>query len=277
MRSVLEIARLTLAAAARRRVAAAAAALGATFLLLFAVGLHFIVRDARAQDVPAAALSAGLSFVVLAGLYAANFLVAMISVLLAVDTLSAEIGSGVIETLCTKPARRASILLGKWLGCVLLVAVCVSFLGGGILLIARLVAGITPPHAAAGLTLITLEGMLLMTLTLAFGTRLPALANGIVVFGLYGLAFIGGWVEQIGTLTGNSAARTVGLVASLFMPSEALWQRASYLMQPPLVRDLGMTPFSVASVPSPAMVAWALGYVAVVFVVAVRLFESRDL
>jgi Cu-processing system permease protein len=48
-------------------------------------------------------------------------------------------------------------------------------------------------------------------------------------------------------------------------------------MQPPLVRDVGMTPFSVASVPSPAMVAWAVGYVVVVFVVAARLLESRDL
>jgi Cu-processing system permease protein len=277
VRSVLQVARLTLAAAARRRVAAAAAALGATFLLLFALGLHFIVRDARAQDVPATALSAGLSFVVLAGLYAANFLVAMVSVLMAVDALAAEIGSGVIETLCTKPARRASILLGKWLGCALLVAGSVAFLAGGVLVVARLVAGVTPPHAAGGLTLIFLEGVLLMTLTLAFGTRLPTLANGIVVFGLYGLAFIGGWVEQIGTLTGNSAARTVGLVASLFVPSEALWQRASYLMQPPLVRDLGMTPFSVASVPSPAMVGWALGYVVVVFVVAARFFDRRDL
>jgi ABC-type transport system involved in multi-copper enzyme maturation permease subunit len=277
VRAALQIARLTLASAARRRVAAAAAALGAVFLLLYAVGLHFIVGDARAQDVPAAVLKAGLTFVVLAGLYAANFLVAMLSALMAIDALAAEIGSGVIETLCTKPARRTSILLGKWLGCVVLVAGSVAFLSGGVLLIARLVAGVAPPHAASALGLVFVEGVLLMTLALAFGTRLPTLANGIVVFGLYGLAFIGGWVEQIGTITGNSAARTVGVVTSLCVPSEALWQRASYLMQPPLVRDLGMTPFTVVSVPSPAMVGWAVGYILVVFVVAARLFEKRDL
>jgi len=38
-----------------------------------------------------------------------------------------------------------------------------------------------------------------------------------------------------------------------------------------------MGPFVTASVPSPAMVAWALGYVVVMLVVALGLFRTRDL
>lgn len=69
---------------------------------------------------------------------------------------------------------------------------------------------------------------------------------------LFAIAFLGGWVEQIATLK-NQSARYVRTVASLLLPTEALWQRAAYLMRPSLMRDLTMTPFTPASVPRGAM------------------------
>jgi len=53
--------------------------------------------------------------VTLAGLYAVNFLVIALAVMLPVDTLSGEIASGVMQTLASKPVRRAEIVIGKWL------------------------------------------------------------------------------------------------------------------------------------------------------------------
>ena len=187
----------------------------------------------------------------MAALYAANFLIVMTSVLITVDTLAGEIGSGVIETLCTKPVPRWAVALGKWLGCWAILALYATLLCGGVLLVARLVGGYTPPNAALGLPLLLLEGTVLLTLALAGGTRLSTLANGVTVFGLYGLAFVGGWMEQIGTVAGNATARYIGIGASLLVPSESLWQLASHHMQPPIVRDLGIGPFSPLSVPSP--------------------------
>jgi hypothetical protein len=122
-----------------------------------------------------------------------------------------------------------------------------------------------------------LEGLLLMTLSIAGGTRLSTVTNGVAVFGLFGLAFIGGWVEQIGTLAGNDAARTIGTVASLVMPSESLWQLAAYHMQPGVMRELSLTPFSPASVPTPAMVAWAGGYLLAALGGALLAFRRRPL
>jgi Cu-processing system permease protein len=279
--ALLSIARLTLMEALRRRVVMAAVLLGAAYLLFFGVGLHFIhhdvQRDMQAQGVNASVARAVLSTIVTAGLYAGNLLAMMASVLVALETLAGEIGSGVVETLCTKPVRRATILVGKWLGCAALVSAYVTFLLGGVLLTARFVAGFTPPNVQLGMPLIVLEGVLLTTLALAVGTRLSPLASGMVVFSLYGLALIGGWIEQIGTFVGNATARSVGILASLLMPSEALWQRASFLMQPALARDIGMSPFTVGSLPSPAMVLWAAGFVVVALVAAMRLFTTRDL
>jgi len=276
VRAALTVAHLTLAEARRRRILAAAALLGTAFVLLFALGFHFVARDVRSQASPVQQRFI-LSFVVLAALYAANFLIVMTSVLVTIDTLAGEIGSGVIETLCTKPVPRWQVALGKWLGCLAILALYASLLCGGVLLAARLVAGYTPPNVARGLPLLLLEGTVLLTLALLGGTRLSTLANGVTVFGLYGLAFIGGWMEQIGTLAGNAPARYIGIGASLLVPSESLWQLASYQMQPPIVRSLGIGPFSPSSVPSPAMVAWALGYVLVTLTLALRLFRTRDL
>src|SRR5262249_1415801 len=120
-------------------------------------------------------------------------------------------------------------------------------------------------------------GTILMTLAFTGGTRLSTLTNGITVFGLYGLAFIGGWMEQIGTLAGNATARYVGITASLLVPSEALWQLAAPEMPPPIAPYITLPPFWPASVPSPAMVAWAVAYGVVALGVGLRLFQTRDL
>jgi hypothetical protein len=128
------------------------------------------------------------------------------------------------------------------------------------------------------MALVLLEGTVLLTVTIAGGTRLATLANGVTVFGLYGLAFVGGWLEQIGTLAGNATARYLGIAASLLVPSESLWQLAAHVMQQPAARALAAPPpLAPASVPSPAMVVWACGHVLVVFAVALRLFQTRDL
>ena len=179
----LAIARLTFAEARRRRILAAGLVLGLAFVALFSVGMHFIVRDVRAH-VPVAQQKVALSFVMMAALYAANFLIVMTSVLAAIDTLAGEIGSGVIETLCTKPLSRASVTFGKWLGCWVLLALYASLLCGGVLLVDRIIAGYIPPNAGRGFGLILLEGTVLLTLALCGGTRLSTLANGVTVFGL---------------------------------------------------------------------------------------------
>jgi hypothetical protein len=150
-------------------------------------------------------------------------------------------------------------------------------MAGGVLLVARAIGGHSPPHILAGLPLMLVEVVVLVSVSIAGGTRLSTVTNGMAVFGLYGLAFIGHWVEQIGTHINNSSARNVGTVASLIMPAEALWQRAAWLMQPTIMRELQATPFSPASVPSAAMVWWAAGYIVVALLIAVRGFAKRGL
>ena len=278
MRNVLILAHLTLHEAMRRRILLASAIGGAAFLAMFAIGLHLMLREiATRGGMQVFERAVVLNMLTLAGLYATNFLMVMTAVLLPVDTLSGEISSGVIQTLAAKPIRRADIVFGKWLGHAAVLTVYFAVLAGGVLLIARLVGNFTPPNIQHGLPLMLLEGLVLLSLSIAGGARLSTVTNGILAFGLYGMAFIGNWVEQSGTLANNEAARYVGTVASLIMPSEALWQRAAWHMQPTITQQLGGTPFSPVSVPSPAMVWWAAGYAAAAVAIGVWGLRKRAL
>jgi Cu-processing system permease protein len=279
IRATLIVTRLTLHEAARKRVLSAALLLGLAFVALDAVGFHFIVKG-MPPDLGAVAEAQrrfSYAFFTLAGMYAVFSLSAMAAVLLPIDTLSGEIASGVAQTLATRPVRRSEILLGKWLAYVLVVVAYQALLGGGVLAVAAWTAHYVPPHLGAGLPLLALAAVVLVTLSIAGGARLATVTNGMLAFGLYGLAFIGGWVEQVGSWTHNQSARDVGTVASLVMPTEALWQRAAHELQPEMLAQLHLTPFSPVSVPSNAMIGWAAGWTAVVLGVALRGFAKRPL
>jgi ABC-type transport system involved in multi-copper enzyme maturation permease subunit len=278
MNALLTIVHLTLHEAGRRRILTATLIGAAAFLILYGIGFHFVARHA-AHEVGGRALERRLifNFLTLAGLYATHFLTLMTAVLLPVDTLSGDIATGVVQTLASKPVHRSTIVLGKWLAFSLVAIAYLAVVSGGVLLIARSIGHFTPPGLARGLPLMALDAVVLVSLSISGGARLATVTSGIMVFGLYGLAFIGGWVEQVGSMTGNTAAQNVGTVASLIMPTEALWQRAAYFMQPSVMRDLNLTPFSTGSVPSVVMVWWAVFYATFVLLLGIQAFRKRAL
>lgn len=122
-----------------------------------------------------------------------------------------------------------------------------------------------------------LEIPVLLSLSLLFGAILTTLTNGVVLFMFYGLAFIGSWVEQVGSALQVNEGIQVGIITSLFLPVEALWRRAAFEMQPALLQNFPATPFSAASAPSSVMLLYAVLYGIVLLSLAMRLFTARDL
>jgi Cu-processing system permease protein len=277
MTDIFTIAHLTLFEARRKRIVAAAMLCGAAFLTVFALGLFGVFNDLTRKQVTFIERQTTIVLLTVAGLYAVNFLSVLFAVLLPVDAISGEIDSGVMQTIASKPIRRADVLLGKWLGHWIVVATYLAVLCAGVLLAGRLIAGHVQTNALSAYGLMLLEVTLLMTVSVAGGTRLSTVTNGIAALGFYGVAFIGGWVEQIGGFTGIASARTLGIVVSLISPADVLWRLGAYLLQPPILRDIGDTPFTVSTVPSPLMVWWAGGFTVLMLIVAVRSFASRQL
>lgn len=276
MNTVATLTWLTFHEARRRRMVLMALVLGVLFLLLFAVGFWTINQEMVEGNVPAVARRQAYNFLLMAGLYVVHFLTVMIAIFASVDTIAGEIASHTIQTIATKPLQRWQIVVGKWLGYALMLTLYLTLLGGGILAIVALLGEYVPPHPVEGLALLVLEALVLLSLSLLGGTYLSTLTNGVALFMLYGLAFIGAWVEQIGALLQSDTAVRIGIISSLVLPVEALWRRAAYVMQPPLLRELP-TPFSVASVPSAALVMYAGVYVVVALGLALYAFQQRDL
>ncbi|MCL4488829.1 MAG: ABC transporter permease [Chloroflexi bacterium] len=279
------IARLTFLEAVRRRILLSAFLLGIAFLVLYSIGFYTMRNEVTpvnaGSETIAAVFRGGLdNFLTLAGLYAVNFLAIAMGALVSADTLAGEISSGTIQALVTKPVRRAEIVVGKWLGFAGLLALYLVLMAGGVMAVAFVLDGYLAPNVAHGIALIYLETLLVMTVTLACSSTLPTLATGGVVFGLYGVAFIGGWVEQFGAILQNQAAVNIGIVSSLIIPSEALWRRASYEMTPAIGQVLGMSfsgPMTTVSVPSELMIEYAVVYLVVALALGVRAFATRDL
>lgn len=272
------IIKLTVQEAQRRRLLWVALGLGVAFILLFAVGFYYINGEATKGFGMRPAESKIFSNLFLtAGIYVINFLAVVIAVLTSVSTLSGEITSHTIQSLAAKPLRRWEILLGKWIGYAVMLAAYIVVLSGGVMLVVYLIAGYRPENWLGTMAFLTLEGWVILTVSVLGGTFLSTIANGVFAFMLYGIAFIGGWVEQFGSMLGSDAAVQIGIITSLILPSEALWRRASYLMQATIIRSLPSNPFGTTSVPSPAMVVYGGLYVLVLLGVALRIFGRRDL
>jgi ABC-type transport system involved in multi-copper enzyme maturation permease subunit len=276
MNTIKTITWLTFHEARRRKMVLAALAMGGLFLLLYGLGVWLIDRNIKQSGVSAVELRFAYSLLLSAGLYVVHFLTIMLAIFASVDTISGEIATHTIQALVTKPVRRWQIVLGKWLGYAAMMLLYLGLLGGGIFLAMYLLVGYTPPNPLSGVLLLMLEALVLLSLSLLGGTRFSTLTNGVVLFMLYGLAFIGAWVEQIGALMQSSAAVNIGIVTSLVMPVEALWRRASYLMQPPIMSSIP-SPFSGTSPPSEAMVIYAALYAVAALALAMRAFSTRDL
>jgi Cu-processing system permease protein len=266
---------VTFREAARKKVLWMALAAGFGFIALFGTGLHFQVKDLShasslfRRQVPNAFL--------MVGLYAVDLLAMLITVLASADALSGEIASGTIHAIATKPIARWQVLVGKWLGFTGMMTVYIAVMVGGVMGVAWWLSGATPLHLAAGAFLIWLESIVLLNVTLLCGTTFSTLTNGVLVLGLYALAFLGGWIEQAGALTHSPHAVDIGIIASIIMPSESLWRRAAFEMQSPVIGALSMSPFSNASVPSGVMIGYAAAYLILALLLAIRCFSQRDL
>ena len=285
--NALLFASLTLRELVRRRLVAAVALLTLVIVAFTAWGLHRLVT-AQVDGAPIAepgvrAVSAGI-VILLAFLF--SFVVALGAALAGAPAMAESIANGEILAVLARPVRRGEIVLGRWLGTVLALALYVAAAGASELLVVRAITGYVPPHPLTALGYLAGVAAVVSTAAVALATRLPALAAGIVAALLFGLAWIGGIVQAIGLALGNARLADAGTIVALVFPSDALWRGALYALQPAVFTAVaananavgpGENPFSVTSPPPPALLAWACGWVVVVLAAGVAAFRTRDL
>lgn len=277
MQPVFTIMRLTFREAWRRKVVLLSLVLSILYLALYSIGFGYVTGRALAGNSHGLMVSEVQNTLLLAGLYVVHFLTVVLSIFVCGDTISGEISTHTIQSLATKPISRWQIIIGKWLGYSILMGLYITIVGGGLIAITWLKFQYLPSSPITALSLLLLESQVLICLTLFAGTRLSTITNGVTLFLIYSLAFIGSWVEQIGSTFNSPEAVRVGVISSLLLPVEALWRRTSYTLQPADVSPTHFTPFSAFSVPSVAMIWYAGAYALVALGLSIWNFKRTDL
>lgn len=283
--NTLTIARFTIQEAISRRLILAGAVLSLAFLALFSLGFFLIYTNnsefSGPMSDPQEQAMFGTVMSVL-GLYAINFLAGFLALFLSVGAISSEIDSGALHAVLARPLRRVEFVVGRWLAYAGLIGVYVGVMAGSLLLSAWLIADYTTPDPTRAVLLMMLSAVVLLTVSLLGSTMLSTLANGVVVFSLFGLAWLAGIIEFIGGMLSNEAMLNTGTTVSLLIPSDAIWRGASYYVLSPVYlagvqsAQEGM-PFVGNTPPATPMVIWALCYPLVLLGAAMMTFSRRDL
>jgi ABC-type transport system involved in multi-copper enzyme maturation permease subunit len=272
---------LSLREAVSRRLVVIGAVLSIGYLALFTFGFNALyTRVAGEADRAAVAMAAGIMTIL--GLYVVRFLAALLAIFLSSSAVASEIDSGVLHAVLARPLSRTSWLAQRWLAFVLLSVGYVLVMTAAIMTITGGVAGYAPLSIGRALTVLALELAVLLSLGLLTSTTWSAVTSGVVTFSLFGVAWLAGIIELIGTQLGNQAMRTAGIIVSLIMPSDALWRGASYYLQSPSLIALGSqgvagNPFAGSAPPTTSLIVWATGYAIVLLAVAARRLRRRDL
>ena len=280
----LTIARFTVHEAISRRLVLSAFVLSLVFLALYAFGLSLLYNMSpafRTQDGDRSEVLAAGTILTVLGLYAVHFLSSFVALFLTVGAISSEIDSGTLHAVLARPIRRADVVVGRWLAYAGLIGLYVVFMSGSILSMAWLASGYQAFDAARTIGLMVLGALVLLTVSLFGSTLFSTLANGVISFTLFGLAWLGGLIEYIGAMVQNGGMVNLGIAISLLVPSDTIWKAASFYAQSPLFLAVGGTrgqvPFIGSVPPTLPLVIWALAYPAVFLLLAVRAFSRRDL
>jgi ABC-type transport system involved in multi-copper enzyme maturation permease subunit len=282
MTTALTLAGLTLREAVRRRVVWALLVLTVVLVALSAWGFSKLIG----LDTELGTMTSGEARLIASVLlnlimFGFSLIAAIGTAFLAGPTLAGEVESGQALALLARPVRRSAVLFGKWLGLVAFGCGYVVLAGLGQMLVVRATVGYWPPSPAVGLVLLAAETVVLLTLALLLSSVISPLASGIVAVGLFGATWIAGVVGGIGGALGNEGVERVGAVSRVLLPTDGLWRGAMNSFQDPIaLPQMGAGeagfPFLSDAPLTPAYLAWAVVWVAIIWALTALSFHRRD-
>jgi len=278
----------------RRRIILVGFLLTAAFVALYGVGVYYAFRDiaAMAGGSQAGGVSLGaisidqntirdlaayqtLSF----GLFISSFLSAMLVVFLAAGMISGDAENGTLQTIVTRPIARTDILLGRYLGYATIYLAYLVLLAGSLLLLTWIFSGYPPPSPVQAVVLLAMEGLIILSLVSLGSAVLSPVATGVMVLMAYGLAFIGGVVQQIGIFLSNGTAERIGAAVHYLIPSDAFFRMSLNGLAPrtSILPDFASGPFGNPAAPTVSQVLFGVAYLVACMAAAAYLFERRDI
>lgn len=217
------------------------------------------------------------------GLYFANFIIGLLTILATVGSVAGNIESHQIDPILTRPIRRLDFVIGRFLGYGILLAVYTLFFFFSIIFVNNFFGG--PLQANLSFTSIIKAGLvfacvplIIISPALFFSSTVSTINSGIILIVLYGMSFIGGFIEQLGNILRNTALINIGIVSSLLFPADTLFRYMNTLLV-----GSNATPFDSTSLfygtaaPSTLMLVYCAVYVLLILLLGIRTFARRDI
>jgi ABC-type transport system involved in multi-copper enzyme maturation permease subunit len=287
MPPVLVIARLTIQEASRRRLLLALMILTLIVVGFSAWGFHKIttVNRANGTPLPVAEVDLITSQLLIVVTFMYSGVLALSAAVVAAPLISSEVESGLLLSILARPVRRSEVVIGKWLGLAVLVALYAA--GSAFLELAAVdwATGYLPPHPTELVIYVGAEGLALLSLGLLMSTRLSGITGGVIALVAWLMGWIGGIVGDIGTGLQNSAIENVGIISHLVLPTDGLWRGAIFAMEPDVMiaqlRAAGTigraNPFAQVEPPPFAFLLWVVVWFGLMLGLSIWSFRTREI
>jgi ABC-type transport system involved in multi-copper enzyme maturation permease subunit len=284
---VFVIARLTVQESSRRRLLLALLILTLIVVGFSAWGFHKITTVTRGDGTPLPPEQVSLitSQLLIVVTFMFSGVLALSAAVVAGPLISGEVESGLLLSMLARPVRRSEVVIGKWLGLAVLVAVYAAGAASLELAAVDWATGYLPPHPVELSVFVAADGLVLLSLGLLLSTRLSGITAGVIALVAWLMAWIAGVVGDIGTGLQNQALQNVGVVSHLLLPSDGLWRGAIYAMEPDTLiatmRALGTAgranPFAAVDPPPVAFLIWVVVWFGIVLSLSVWSFRTREI
>ena len=280
------LARLTARELIRRRVVWVLAILSIVSVALVGWGLERLVAIARADGTDEVQIAIGVSQILILIAFMFSFVLAMTAAFVGAPAIGGDLESGVALAILARPIRRAELMIGRWLGCAIVVVAYTVLSGLLAIGVAVLVSGYGPPEPFLAVGFLAGQALVLLTLTLVLGSVLPAIAAGAIAVVGFGLGWMAGVMAGIATALGVDLLGRVAEASRWVFPSDGLWRGVIYGLEPPLVLLIAAgeapelanaNPFYAPAPPPLVFVAWSVVWIGLVLGLAAWRFERRDL
>src|SRR5438067_4476232 len=217
---VLTMARLTILEASRRKLLLALALLTLVVIVLTSWGFS---RLPTMNGVTPAEVRVAASQLTILVAFMFSGVLALGSTLVAAPSIASDIESGIALAILPRPIRRSEVLMGKWLGLAVLIALYAALSGVLEMIGIRWATGYLPPNPTAALSFVAAEGIVLMTLALLLSTRLAPMTGGVIALVLFFVGWIGGIALAIGQTFANDTIINIDVGMLLMLPTEFIW------------------------------------------------------
>jgi ABC-type transport system involved in multi-copper enzyme maturation permease subunit len=283
----LVIARLTIQEASRRRLLLALVILTLIVVGFSAWGFNKITTVNRGDGTPLPPEQVALitSQLLIGVTFMYSGVLALSAAVVAGPLISSEVESGLLLSMLARPVRRSEVVIGKWLGLAVLIAIYAA--GSAFLELAAVdwATGYLPPHPVQLVLFVGAEGLALLSLGLLLSTRLSGITGGVIALVAWLMGWIGGVVGDIGTGLQNQAVANVGVISHMLLPTDGLWRGAIYAMEPDAfvatLRAAGTvaraSPFVALDPPAMSFLAWVVVWFALMLLLSIWSFRTREI